>query len=149
VSDSLRRTPMTSKQYWFWSGVGELETAITNWRARLQRLFELARIPDGHAHRFRDTFAVELLLAGVPIERVSVLLGHQSVRITEKHYSPWAKSRQEQLEADLRKAWENDPLAKETENTRYTAGTQKLEDAASPYFIRGFDGGAGGNRTHV
>jgi integrase len=30
----------------------------------------------GHAHRFRDTFAVELLLAGVPIDRVYVLLGH-------------------------------------------------------------------------
>jgi integrase/recombinase XerD len=149
VVDVLRHTPMTSKQYWFWSGAGELETAITNWRARLQRLFELAKIPDGHAHRFRDTFAVELLLAGVPIEIVSVLLGHQSVRITEKHYSPWAKSRQDQLEADLRKAWENDPLAKETENTRYTAGTQKLEDAASPHFIGGIDGGAGGNRTHV
>jgi integrase/recombinase XerD len=123
---------MTSKQYWFWSGAGELETAITNWRARLQRLFELAKIPDGHAHRFRDTFAVELLLAGVPIERVSVLLGHQSVRITEKHYRPWAKSRQEQLEADLRKAWENDPLVQATGDAGYTAGTQKFDDAANP-----------------
>jgi integrase/recombinase XerD len=149
VRDALRRTSMTSKQYWFWSGAGELETAITNWRARLQRLFELAKIPDGHAHRFRDTFAVELLLAGVPIERVSVLLDHQSVRITEKHYSPWAKSRQEQLEADLRKSWENDPLAKETENTGYTAGIQEPEVASRPYFIGGFTGGAGGNRTHV
>ncbi|MGA7922053.1 MAG: hypothetical protein WCA38_20510 [Candidatus Acidiferrales bacterium] len=40
-----------------------------DWRARLQRLFEIAGIPDGHAHRFRDTFAVDLLLASVPIER--------------------------------------------------------------------------------
>jgi integrase/recombinase XerD len=149
VSDTLRRTPTTSKRFWFWSGAGELETAITNWRARLQKLFELAKIPDGHAHRFRDTFAVELFLAGVPIERVPVLLGYRSVRITERHYSPWAKSRQEQLGADLREAWKNDPRAEETGNTRYTAGTQKLEDAASPYFIGGFDGGAGGNRTHV
>ena len=31
----------------------------------------------GHAHReCRDTFAAELLLAGVPLERVAVLLGH-------------------------------------------------------------------------
>ncbi|MGA7221846.1 MAG: hypothetical protein WBX16_03235, partial [Candidatus Acidiferrales bacterium] len=30
--------------------------------------------------------AAALRSAGVPIERVSVLLGHQSVRITEKHY---------------------------------------------------------------
>ena len=37
-------------------------------------------------------------------------LGHQSVRITEKHYAPWVRSRQEQLEADLANAWSRDPL---------------------------------------
>jgi integrase/recombinase XerD len=31
---------------------------------------------------FRDTFAVEMLLAGVPIDQVSLLLGHASVKIT-------------------------------------------------------------------
>jgi len=74
-------------------------------------LFELAEIPNGHAHRFRDTFAVELLLSGVPLERVSVLLGHSSIRVTERHYAPWVRSRQEQLEADLQRAWSQDPLA--------------------------------------
>jgi integrase len=74
-------------------------------------LFELAKVPKAHAHRFRDTFAVELLLSGVPIERLSVLLGHQSARITERHYSPWVRSRQEQLEADLQHAWQHDPIA--------------------------------------
>jgi hypothetical protein len=49
--------------------------------------------------------AVELLVTGVLVERVSVLLGHQSVRITERHYAPWAGSRQEQLEGDLASAW--------------------------------------------
>jgi integrase/recombinase XerD len=34
------------------------------------------------------TFAVELLLAGVPLERVSVLLGQPSIKVTEKHYIP-------------------------------------------------------------
>ena len=52
------------------------------------RLFEFAEVAGGHPHRFRDTFAVELLLTEVPIERVSIPLGHQSVRITERHYSP-------------------------------------------------------------
>src|SRR5436309_6517448 len=32
--------------------------------------------------------------------------GHQSVRITEKHYTPWVRARQEQLEADVRRTWE-------------------------------------------
>jgi len=41
---------------------------------------------------------------------VSILLGHQSVRVTEKHYNPWVRSRQEQLEADVRNAWKSDPL---------------------------------------
>jgi integrase len=71
-----------------------------------------SKIENGHPHphRFRDTFAVELLLTGVPIERVSVLLGHQSVRITERHYAPWVRSRQEQLEADPTNAWSRDPV---------------------------------------
>lgn len=67
---------------------------------------------------FRDTMAVELLLAGVPIERVSVLLGHQSVRVTEKHYNPWVRSRQQQLEEDLVKAWARDPFVLEESATR-------------------------------
>ena len=32
---------------------------------------------------FRDTFAVELLLSGVPMEDVQILLGHTSIRTTE------------------------------------------------------------------
>ena len=54
---------------------------------------------------FRDTFAVEMLLAGVPIDQVSILLGHASVKITEKHYSPWVKARQIQLQQSVRNAW--------------------------------------------
>jgi hypothetical protein len=34
-----------------------------------------------------------LLLAGVPIEDVSILLGHASVRITERAYAPWIQAR--------------------------------------------------------
>jgi len=110
VLAALEATPKVNEKYFFWSGIGKLESAVCSWQARLRKLFELAKIPGGHAHRFRDTFAVELLLTGVPIERVSVLLGHQSVRITERHYAPWVRSRQEQLEADLESAWKLDPL---------------------------------------
>jgi integrase len=65
----------------------------------------------------RDTFAVEMLLAGVPLEQVSMLLGHKSVKITEKHYAPWVKARQEQLAANVRKAW-SVPGAKSTRSRR-------------------------------
>jgi len=37
------------------------------------------------------------LQSGVPLDRVSILLGHSSIRITERHYSPRVRSRQEQL----------------------------------------------------
>jgi integrase/recombinase XerD len=52
---------------------GAEESVVRSWQTRLRKLFKLANVPNGHAHRFRDTFAVELLLAGVPIERVSIL----------------------------------------------------------------------------
>ena len=68
--------------------------------------------PSAHPHRFRHTYAVELLQAGVPIDRVAVLLGHSSVKITERHYLSWVKGRQEQLEADVRRAWTADPIAR-------------------------------------
>jgi integrase/recombinase XerD len=110
---ALESTPRVTPKLFFWTGQGKLETAVKDWQGRLRGIFDLAGVSKGEgnavAHRFRDTFAVGLLLAGVPIERVSILLDHQSVRITEKHYNPWVRSRQEQLEADVRSAWVNDP----------------------------------------
>ena len=81
------------------------ELGAIDWQRSLKKLFSLAEVSGGHPHRFRHTFAVELLLARVPIERVSVLLGHSSTRITETHYSAWVHARQEQLEADVRASW--------------------------------------------
>ena len=104
VVRELAQTPKSGNGHFFWSSKSKLHSAIGKWQRRLKRLFTLAGVCGGHAHRFRDTFAVELLLAGIPLERVSVLLGHHSVRITERHYSPWVRSRQEQLEQDLQRA---------------------------------------------
>jgi integrase len=105
VIQALGAVRGTSEKYFFWTGQGKLKSAVGDWQRSLKKLFVLARVSGGHPHRFRHTFAVELLLAGVPIERVSVLLGHSSVRITEKYYSAWVRARQEQLEADVRKSW--------------------------------------------
>ena len=54
--------------------------------------------------------AGDVMALGIPIERVSILLGRQSVRVTERHYNPWVRSRQEQLEGDLERAWSPDPI---------------------------------------
>jgi integrase/recombinase XerD len=110
VVKALEAAPHSSARYFFWTGKSTVRSAKGKWQRRLQRLFGLAKVPAGHAHRLRDTFAVELLLAGVPLDRVSVLLGHSSIRITERHYAPWTRSRQEQIEADLKAAWSNDPV---------------------------------------
>ena len=76
-----------------------------NWQRRFQKLFALAVVSNAHPHRFRDTFSGELLLAGVPIEDVSILLGHSSVKITERAYAPWVQARQQKLEAAVKRSW--------------------------------------------
>ena len=58
--------------------MGRRQTAVCDWQGKIKTVFDLAGISKGLgnavSHRFRDTFAVELLFAGVPIERVSVCL---------------------------------------------------------------------------
>jgi len=39
------------------------------------------------------------------MDRLSALLGHSSIKVTEKHYARWVRARQEQLEADVRRTW--------------------------------------------
>jgi predicted ABC-type ATPase len=85
-------------EYFFSSGRAKPQTARANWSRYLDTVFELAKVKDAHSHRFRDTFPVSLLENGVSLENLSVLLGHSSVRITERHYKPWVKTLQRKLE---------------------------------------------------
>ena len=62
--------------------------------AHLRRMFKLTGITGGHAHRFRDTFAVELLLCWCAHRaRFDSTRTPVPVRITEKHYAPWVRAR--------------------------------------------------------
>jgi integrase/recombinase XerD len=90
-------------QYFFWTGIGTLESACASWKRTLYRIFELAGVDGGHAHRFRDTFAVDLLLHDVSLENVAELLGHTSTKVTEKSYAPWVAARQARLEDAVRR----------------------------------------------
>ena len=105
VTQALNGLPRANPDYFFWTGGSTAHSVTSKWRDRLARVFKLAKIEDGHPHRFRDTFAVELLLKGVPLDQVSILLGHSSVRITERHYAPWVRARQERLEELVQASW--------------------------------------------
>ncbi len=65
-----------------------------------------------HPHRFRDTFAVRLLEMGVPLETVSILLGHTDIKTTQRSYAPWVKSLQDNLELAVQKTWEQPKLVR-------------------------------------
>ena len=51
------------------------------------RLAKKAGIPSFGPHALRHYFATQLLLAGVPIAKVSKLLGHKSIKTTEQCYA--------------------------------------------------------------
>ena len=108
VMQSLALLNTNGNGRFFSTGNAKPQTARANWSRYLESLFDLAKIKGGHSHRFRDTFAVELLVAGVPLETVSILLGHSSVKITEKHYKPWVRSLQRKLEEEVKRAWSSD-----------------------------------------
>jgi integrase len=101
-----------NETWFFWSGRGKVKSVVSNWQRSYKKLFKMTGLtnPDGtpkrcHPHMFRDTFAVEHLLAGVPIEDVSRLLGHASVKETEKSYLPWVMARQTNLHNAVRQSW--------------------------------------------
>lgn len=92
-------------EFYFYRHVGKPKSAITEWQQRLKLVYEMAGVVDGHSHRLRDTFSVDLLQKGVALETVSQLLGHTSIKTTQKHYAPWVKTRQDALEAAVKGTW--------------------------------------------
>ncbi len=126
--EAMGRFSPVSEQYYFWSGIAQPETAAKYWRGRLHRIARRAGIESFRPHRLRNTFAVELLLAGVAMQDVSVLLGHSSVKTTEQYYAPWNRSRRERLVAIVQEVHARDPLLTPDRARKDIAGT----DAAVP-----------------
>jgi integrase len=106
VVGEMQKLPLFKGRYFFWTGNGKVDTAAGNYRRTLRELAEEAGVDDVHPHRFRDTVAVRLLENGVPLERVAKILGHKSVRVTERSYGPWVRALQETLEADVARVWD-------------------------------------------
>jgi site-specific recombinase XerD len=81
----LLAVPNDKATYFFWPCVGDERTIAGKFSSELQTVFTTAKIPDGHPHRFRDTYAVVLLKAGVDIRPVQKAPGHSSLATTEKY----------------------------------------------------------------
>jgi integrase/recombinase XerD len=94
--------------YVFWDGTSTPPLAAHRMSKWISRVFTRAKIQTlGHmkSHRLRDTFAVDLLQKGVPLEHVSKLLGHTSIATTEKSYAQWVKGRQDRLDSIVSDSW--------------------------------------------
>jgi len=94
--------------YFLWSGTASPESLVKRWAKFVAPTFKKAGL-HGEArmtsHRLRDTFAVDLLQKGVPMEEVSRLLGHTSIKTTEKHSAKWSKGRQDRLDSLVVGTW--------------------------------------------
>ena len=101
------------RRHFFWTGTSGGATVAKYWRRRLKIIADAAGVEEFHPHRLRDTFAVELLLSGMSMEDVSILLGHSSVRTTEKYYAPWNYARRRRLIALVHEVHRQDPILRE------------------------------------
>ena len=97
--------------YFFWNKRTDGTSPATpqgNFGKQLAEIFQGAGIEsDEHhvSHMLRNTFAVHLLEKGVPLETVSLMLGHQSVTTTERYYADFSGGYMDRAESKLRKVW--------------------------------------------
>jgi integrase/recombinase XerD len=134
VGDEILATPNQNPKYFLWSGEGKPKSAVAYFQRLLKKVFTVAGILDGHSHRFRDTFACELLLAGVDIRKVSKALGHDSIATTERYYGAWCKRHQESLDKDIRGSWKKadrqaKPKIKQPDSSARPSGARGGESA--------------------
>jgi integrase len=95
--EALRQLEHQSGPYFFWNGQSKLRSIIGVARVTISRVLKQAGV-EGKPHRFRDTFSVQLLNNGEDIRVVQQLLGHSSLRTTEKHYAPFVQGTQKILD---------------------------------------------------
>ena len=155
---SVPPSPFTDPGYFFWSARSKRKSEVSNWikifgkiLSKATKLFPALFLESNgqpkpaHLHMLRDTFAVEYLVAGMPLEEVSRLLGHSSVLITQKHYAPWVLQRQQRLAASQRAAWATMGVEKKVDGrrvpgrhrSRKTRRQISLHDRASGSTARG------------
>lgn len=91
-------------EYPFWTGKSARATCTSIWHEAYSRIakevgFEVT------SHRWRHTFAKNLLVAGVSLQTLSTLLGHRKLATTERYYARFIPERQATIDAQVRKTW--------------------------------------------
>jgi integrase len=112
VATELEALPNGNPAYFFWTG-RNAETATKSYSKAIKALFKKAGVDCGDSnmrfHRLRDTFAVENLKKRIRMEDVSRMLGHSSIKTTEKHYAQWVQGRQDVLNKSVIASWAEQP----------------------------------------
>jgi len=70
---------------------------IRNIRSSINRYYKIAGIKGAYINTLRDTFAVQQLEAGVPINIVSKIIGHKRVSSTEKYLEMIEEKKSDQI----------------------------------------------------
>lgn len=104
VAEMLRLMPNSHPGYFFWDGVKLKASLVNEYSGYLRVVFDQAGISRDRSnggmtlsHRFRDTFAVEFLIAGGQMQDLAMLLGHSNIQTTQRHYAAWVPKRKERL----------------------------------------------------
>jgi hypothetical protein len=70
----------------------------------LAAVFSKSKVTDAHAHRFRHTFAAEILARGGTMSDVADVLSI-SENVARKHYAKWSPARQERISGIMRRVF--------------------------------------------
>jgi site-specific recombinase XerD len=113
LTDAISKLTPYEGGYLFWNRRDEgsdPKTPRNNFNATIGDLFRTAGVkaPQVHhtSHMLRNTFCVDLLEKGVPLETVSLLLTHESIKTTEQYYAAFTEGYMERAARMLKKAYE-------------------------------------------
>ncbi|MDD3531730.1 MAG: tyrosine-type recombinase/integrase [Candidatus Shapirobacteria bacterium] len=85
IEDYLEERPKTKKSTNLFITKNGNPLLVRNIRNSINRYFKIAEIADVYVNNLRDTFVVQQLKAGVPLNIVSQIIGHKRVSSTEKY----------------------------------------------------------------
>jgi integrase/recombinase XerD len=117
IIEELRAMATPNDKYFFWSGTSKPRGLVGNFNRSFARLWKLVTWPRPlvdvdhnpvrpHSHMLRHTFAYHFLQSKQgDIRDLSRLLGHTSIRTTEKYYLNFVPDESAELNEKVRKSW--------------------------------------------